>query len=139
MNEEILAQQNKVIISLLARNTIGFDYIAKIVTGWKKKGKPEDYLKVYNALDGTKSIADLAKMVGVSSQGLGQVLLKWEEEGIVYRNSTAVNFQYIGLLKLPEKLSKQANASNKKTRKGVVKRKNRDEGNNVIDGSRSFF
>lgn len=121
---EILVHQNKVIISLLARSTLGVEHITKIVTGWKKKGKAEDYLRVYNALDGSKTIADLAKIVGISPQALGQVLQKWIEDGIVYRSGSAGNSRYFGLLKLPEKIPQQRKFGGEKLKARAKKKTN---------------
>lgn len=99
---EILEQQNKVIISLLARSTFGVERIDKIVRSYKKKGRPDDFVRAYNALDGLKSGAEVAKIVGITQQGMSAVLQTWEEEGIVYK--VGKSGHYAGLLKIPEKV-----------------------------------
>ena len=99
---EILEQQNKVIISLLARNTIGVERIDKIVRSHKRKGHAENFVAAYNALDGLTNIADIAKIVGITRQGMSAVLQAWEEEGIVYK--VGKEDHYVGLLKLPTKV-----------------------------------
>jgi len=99
---EVLEQQNKVIISLLARRTLGVEHIDKIVRSHKKKGRPDDFVKAYNALDGLTSITEIAKIVGITRQGMSSVLQTWEEEGIVYKVDKAGT--YAGLLKLPAKV-----------------------------------
>lgn len=96
-----LEAQNKIIISLLARTALGIKEIDRIVRSGKKKGDPDNFALVYNSLDGTKSGAELAKIVGITQQGMSSVLQTWEEEGIVYKNDET-GF-YIGLLKLPIK------------------------------------
>jgi hypothetical protein len=99
----VLERQNQVIIALLARSTVGIEYIEKIVRGGKQKGKPDDFVRAYNELDGTKTITEIAKLVGVSKQNLSQVLQRWEEKGIVYNVGTGSRTVYAGLLKLPTK------------------------------------
>lgn len=115
----ILERQNQVIIALLARNTVGVDYIEKIVTAGKQKGKPEDFIRAYNELDGTKSITEIAKLLGVSKQNLSQVLQRWEEKGIVYNVGTGSRTVYAGLLKLP---AKGKNRSDKKKQPKATKK-----------------
>lgn len=110
----ILEAQNRIIISLLARSTIGIKEIERIVRSGKKKGDPDNFVLVYNSLNGHKSGVELAKIVGITKQGMSSVLQTWEEEGIVYRNDET-GF-YVGLLKLPLKrksppASKQDNLS----------------------------
>lgn len=89
--------QNQVIIGLLAAQVLGAENVARIVTSAKKKGKPSNYLRAYNALDGETTGVALAKIVGVSQQAISKVLQTWEEKGIAYR----LGANYVGLLKLP--------------------------------------
>ncbi|MBI3176279.1 MAG: hypothetical protein HYZ25_21345 [Chloroflexi bacterium] len=103
-----LEAQNKIIISLLARTALGIKEIDRIVRSGKKKGDPDNFALVYNSLDGTKSGAELAKIVGITQQGMSSVLQTWEEEGIVYKNDET-GF-YVGLLKLPIKKKPSAKA-----------------------------
>jgi len=97
----ILERQNRVIIELLARSTIGVKEIENLVRKGKQKGNPDDFVRVYNQLDGTKKVTDLAKIVNVSRQGMSQVLQTWEEKGIIYNIGTEQLPKYVGLLKLP--------------------------------------
>jgi hypothetical protein len=97
----LLEKQNQVIISLLARSTIGKEHIASMVTSGKKKGKARDYLRAYNALDGSKSITEIANIVGVTKQNMAQVMQTWEDEGIVYNAGTASRSSFYGLMRLP--------------------------------------
>ena len=99
---EILEQQNKIIISLLSRSTIGIENILKIVYSGKRKENREDYVLAYNALDGTKTGTEIPKIVGITQQGMSSALQKWEEEDIVYKHCKSDC--YIGLLKLPKNL-----------------------------------
>jgi hypothetical protein len=98
-----LEAQNDMIIALLARLTLTVEGITRTVTVGKKKGKPEDFIAAYNALDGTKTIGEVAAMVGITQQGMGSVLQTWEEEGIVYKVGSGSNARYYGLLRLPRK------------------------------------
>jgi hypothetical protein len=110
-----LEAQNRIIISLLARTALGIKEIEKTVRSGKKKENQDKFVLVYNALDGTKSATELAKIVGITQQGMSSVFQTWEEEGIVYKNDET-GF-YVGLIRLPIK------------RKSPVKAKP----NNVID------
>lgn len=96
-----LETQNKIIISLLARTALGIKEIERIVRSGKKKENQDNFVLVYNALDGTKSGTELAKIVGITKQGISSVFQTWEEEGIVYKDDET-GF-YVGLLKLPIK------------------------------------
>jgi hypothetical protein len=108
---EILEEQNKVIISLLARSTIGVEHIEKIVRGGKKKGNPDKFVLAYNALDGTTSGVDLAKIVGISQPGMVSVLQTWENEGIIYK--VGKSGRYAGLLNIPVKKKTSQNKGDK--------------------------
>lgn len=101
MNSSLRDKQIQVVIALLARSTIGVDYIDKVVRSGKKKGDPEKYVEAYNRLDGSSTGTELAAVVGVSQQAMSGVLQTWEEEGIVYE--TGKSGRYAGLLKLPTK------------------------------------
>lgn len=107
---EIIEEQNKVIISLLARSVIGIQQIEKIVRSGKKKGEPDKFVLAYNALDGTTSGVDLAKIVGISQPGMVSVLQTWENEGIIYK--AGKSGRYVGLLKIP---LKKKSSTKKKT------------------------
>lgn len=111
-----LETQNKIIISLLARTALGIKEIERIVRSGKKKENQDNFVLVYNALDGTKSGTELAKIIGITKQGMSQVFQTWEDEGIVYKNDET-GF-YVGLLKLPIKRK-----SSTKTKAGKVNNK----------------
>ncbi|MFQ5861872.1 MAG: hypothetical protein ACE5IC_02010 [Candidatus Brocadiales bacterium] len=80
--EEIIARQNKVIISLLSRQVFGEKKIKELVKA--KKKTPEAYIKGYNACDGEKGLGELAKVIGVTAGTLSPILQDWEEKGIIY-------------------------------------------------------
>ncbi len=111
-----LETQNKIIISLLARTALGIKEIERIVRSGKKKENQDNFVLVYNALDGTKSGTELAKIIGITKQGMSQVFQTWEDEGIVYKNDET-GF-YVGLLKLPIKRK-----SSTKTKAGSLNNK----------------
>lgn len=115
-----LETQNKIIISLLARTALGVKEIERIVRSGKKKENQDNFVLVYNALDGTKSGTELAKIIGITKQGMSQVFQTWEDEGIVYKNDET-GF-YVGLLKLPikRKSSTKTKAGNLNNKADVV-------------------
>lgn len=86
MDEEMLEtilNQNDIIIRLLARIAFSGDEVLEIVT--KKKSDPQRYVEGYNALDGTTSLTDVAKVVRVTPGTLSPILRSWEEKGIVHQ------------------------------------------------------
>lgn len=101
-----LEAQNRIIISLLARTALGIKEIERVVRSGKKKENQDKFVLVYNASDGTKSGTELAKIIGITKQGMSQVFQTWEDEGIVYKNDET-GF-YVGLLKLPVKRKSSA-------------------------------
>lgn len=125
-----LEVQNKIIISLLARTALGIKEIDRIVRSGKKKGDPDNFALVYNLLDGTKSGAELAKIVGITQQGMSSVLQTWEDEGIVYKNDETGFF--VGLLKLPikKKPSSKSKATNLYNETDAIKNKEEEENGN---------
>lgn len=83
MNEELkkIIRQNEIMISLLGRIAFTKEKVKDIVT--YKKRNPEKYIKGYNACDGTRSVSDIAKIVGVSVPTISVILNEWEDIGIV--------------------------------------------------------
>jgi hypothetical protein len=96
---EKLERQNEIIIGLLARSTMGVPAISKIVCSGKRN--PQAYLKVYNSLDGTTGVTELAKGAGVTQPTMSVVLQSWEEQGIIYNTGTDAKPRYHRLLHLP--------------------------------------
>jgi hypothetical protein len=94
-----LERQNAAIIALLARSAIGLPAITKAVCSGKRD--PEAYRKVYNSLDGSFGVTELAKLAGFSKSTMSGVLQSWEEQGIVYNVGTDKKPQYHRLLHLP--------------------------------------
>lgn len=83
MNEELrkITQQNEVIIPLLAKIAFTKEEIRGLVT--HKKRKPENYIEGYNCCDGSHSVSDLARIIGVKQWTLSPILIEWEQLGIV--------------------------------------------------------
>lgn len=84
MNEETkkLIRQNEIIISLLGRLAFKPDDIRNLVTS--RKQNPQNYINGYNACDGSRSLSDIARVVGVTPGTLSPILAEWEEVGIIY-------------------------------------------------------
>jgi hypothetical protein len=97
--DHILIKQNEILISLLARSTIGAESIRQLVTGGKRN--PAAYVKAYNALDGTIGVTEAAKVAGVSQPTMTVVLKSWEQQGIVYNVGESGRPLYKRLLVLP--------------------------------------
>ena len=98
----ILEKQNEVLISLLARSTIGVKAIYEAVTLGRRN--PNAYMKMYNALRGDVSVTEAAKIAGVSIGTMSDTLSTWEAEGIIYNVGQPNRPLYKRLLALPEKL-----------------------------------
>jgi hypothetical protein len=79
---QTLAKQNEVIIMLLARLDNGQTRVRDIVSRGKRD--PTAYLRLYNALDGSISVSDAAKLAGVTPGTVSPILRSWEEQGIIY-------------------------------------------------------
>jgi len=97
--EEILVRQNRVIISLLAKQVYGEEKIKGIVKKDKKK-RPEAYVEGYNACDGSKGVNDLARVIGVTPGTLSPILQDWENKGIVYDIGNSGKPLYVKLVNL---------------------------------------
>jgi hypothetical protein len=96
---EKLERQNEAIIGLLARSTFGISVISKIACSGKRN--PQAYLKVYNSLDGSTGVTELANIAKVSQPTMSVVLQSWEEQGIIYNSGTDAKPRYQRLLHLP--------------------------------------
>lgn len=96
--DEIMVRQNRVIISLLAKQIFGGEKIKEIVIA--KKKNPEAYIKGYNACDGNKSLNDLTKAFGVTPGTLSPILQDWESKGIIFDISSSGRPLYVNLMTL---------------------------------------
>jgi len=83
MNDDLkkIVKQNEIIISLLGRMAFDKDEVRNLVT--YKKRNPGKYIEGYNACDGSHSVSDIAKTVGVSVPTISVILNEWEDTGII--------------------------------------------------------
>jgi DNA-binding MarR family transcriptional regulator len=79
-----LVKQNEIIISLLGRMVFTPKEVKDIVTANKRENLKHGYINGYNALDGKKSVSEIAGVIGVTQGTLSPILSEWEEFGIVY-------------------------------------------------------
>lgn len=77
-----IIKQNEVMISLLGRMAFTPEQVRQIVISRKKN--PEKYIEGYNALNGTKTVSEVAKIAGVTQPNMTNILQQWEELGIIY-------------------------------------------------------
>lgn len=74
-------RQNEVIISLLGRIAFTPEQVREIVTS--KKREKQGYINGYNALNGDRSVSEIADIIGVTQGMLSPILSQWEELGII--------------------------------------------------------
>lgn len=86
MNEESkkIVRQNEVIISLLGRMAFTPTQVRELVTSNKREGLKQKYIMGYNALDGKRSVSEIAGIIGITQGTLSPILSQWEELGIIY-------------------------------------------------------
>jgi hypothetical protein len=116
--DEIFAaiqQQNEIIIGLLARLVWAPDKITGIVTNNKRN--PEAYIRVYNALDGSKTGRQLASLADVAQPTMSVMLQSWLGEGIILNVGTDSQPKYKRLMRIPELQKKGKRDTNDKSNK----------------------
>lgn len=74
----------EIVIKLLGRTAFRPEEVKRIVT-FKKGTKADKYINGYNACDGSRSLKDIAGIIGVTSATLSPILKNWEEIGIIYK------------------------------------------------------
>ena len=79
-----LIHQNEVIISLLGRIAFTPEQVREIVISKKRENLKQGYINGYNALNGKRSVSEIADIIGVTQGTLSPILLQWEELGITY-------------------------------------------------------
>lgn len=84
-----------VIVRLLSRPPFKIGEIREIVTS--RKQEPDKYIEGYNALDGTKTLSEIASIIGVTKSTLSPILRDWERKGIVFEleNNKGVCYKHI--------------------------------------------
>lgn len=58
--------------------------VRDIVTANKRNKFKSHYVNGYNALDGSKTVSEIARVIGIAQNTLSPILLQWEELGIIY-------------------------------------------------------
>lgn len=79
-----ITHQNEIIISLLGRIAFTSEKVHELVISNKQNKLKSGYINGYNALDGKRSVSEIAKIIGVTQGTLSPILLDWEELGIIY-------------------------------------------------------
>jgi len=97
----VIRQQNESIIALLARLVWTPDKLAAVVKS--RKSDPEAYVRVYNALDGERTVTSVADIAKVKQQTMSVILQGWLDEGIVLNIGSDSRPKYKRLMKLPER------------------------------------
>jgi DNA-binding MarR family transcriptional regulator len=89
--EEIVNRLD-LIIGLLSKLVFEPGEIELVVTQGKRN--PHLYKKAYNAMDGQKSVTNLAKIAKVTKSAMSQVISTWEKAGIVTNVGSQSNPKY---------------------------------------------
>lgn len=92
--------QNDVIISLLGRIAFTEKRIREIIEANKKDTLKQKYVDGYNAMDGTKTLSELAVIIGVKQPTLSPILSQWAEIGIIYEFEKTGGKFYKNLFKI---------------------------------------
>jgi len=79
-----IVKQNEIIISLLGRMVFSPAKVTDIVTSNKRSDLKLGYINGYNALDGNKSVSEIASIIGATPPTLSPILSEWEEVGIIF-------------------------------------------------------
>lgn len=79
-----IVEQNNIIIALIGKMAFTKEEVLHIVVSQKQKAKQQDYVKGYNACNGSYSVSEIAKIIGVTDGTLSPILQSWEESGIIY-------------------------------------------------------
>lgn len=101
MDKDLLNDMNvklDVLISLLARQYIGETELTQIIT--LRKRNPDKYVKGYNALDGTRSVSEVATIIGVAIGTLSPILQEWLVQGLIYEAQRSGGVFYKHLFKI---------------------------------------
>jgi DNA-binding MarR family transcriptional regulator len=102
---KIILKQNEVIISLLGRLAFTQKQIREIVEKNKAKDLKSKYVEGYNALDGSKTLSEIANIIGVKQGTLSPILTQWLEKGIIYEVEKTGGRYYKNLFLISGELS----------------------------------
>jgi DNA-binding MarR family transcriptional regulator len=81
---KVIMKQNEIIISLLGRLAFTQKQIREIIEKNKNESLKQKYIDGYNALDGSKTVSEIAAIVGVKQGTFSPILAQWSEKGIIY-------------------------------------------------------
>jgi hypothetical protein len=79
---ETISKKDEMMISLLGRLVFPEDKLKNMIT--KNKRNPDAYLRGYNSCDGTRTVTEVAKVIGVNPSTLNPIINDWEVQGIIY-------------------------------------------------------
>lgn len=77
-------RQNEVIISLLGRIAFTEDQVRELIVKNKRHNLRDKYILGYNSCDGTKTVSQVADIIGIANPTLSPIIQEWEEWGIIY-------------------------------------------------------
>lgn len=77
-----MTQWEELILGLLGRIAFPASEIRAAITRGKKQ--PKAYVRGYNSCDGTRSVGQVAKIVGVTTGTIVPILQQWERQGIIF-------------------------------------------------------
>lgn len=77
-----MTQAEELILAMLARIAFPEEKLRSVVA--KAKKNPSAYVRGFNACDGSRSVGDVAKVVGVTAGTLVPILQQWVRLGIIY-------------------------------------------------------
>ena len=81
-----MTKYEQIVLALLGRMAFPSDALRAAVE--RNKRSPESYVRGYNACDGAHTVAQIAKVVGVTPGTLVPILQQWERLGIVFEIET---------------------------------------------------
>jgi hypothetical protein len=92
--------QNEIIISLLARLVWTPEKITETLIRGKRN--PGAYVTAYNALDGSKTVTQVAALATVTQPTMSVTLQSWLDEGIILNVGTDSQPKYKRLMRIPD-------------------------------------
>ena len=81
-----MTRYEEIALALLGRIAFPPEALRLVVVRGKKD--PNAYLRGYNALNGTRTVRDVAAIVGVTPGTIVPILQQWERVGIIFEVET---------------------------------------------------
>lgn len=72
----------RILIKITARGPVAIEDLSAIVEGKAGSAKQK---KAYNLCDGSRRMAEVAKVVGIDSGNFSRTVARWESSGILFR------------------------------------------------------